>query len=100
MLIEEGAVELVVPGNLPLGCNSVYLTLFQSPNRAYYDQRNGCLKAFNSFSKFHNIQLKFALEKLRKKYPHANIVYADYYGAASRLFRNPKHYGKGITFIF
>lgn len=79
--IEEGAVELVVPGNLPIGCSAVYLTIFQNPNISFYD-RNGCLKAFNAFSKYHNNEIKWSWEKLREKYPHARIIYADYYGAA------------------
>ncbi|KAJ4846874.1 hypothetical protein Tsubulata_011877 [Turnera subulata] len=92
MLIEEGAVELMVPGNLPIGCSAVYLTLLRSQNKADYDQ-NGCLKAYNAFSKYHNNQLKLALEKLRQKYPHARIMYADYYGAAKRFYHAPQHYG-------
>ncbi|KAA8519684.1 hypothetical protein F0562_013871 [Nyssa sinensis] len=92
MLIEEGAVELLVPGNMPIGCSAVYLTLFQSPNRADYDQ-HGCLKAYNAFSKYHNAQLKLALQKLRPKYPHARIIYADYYGAAKPSIHAPLHHG-------
>ncbi|XP_052202857.1 GDSL esterase/lipase At5g45910 [Diospyros lotus] len=92
MLIEEGAAELAVPGNLPIGCSALYLTVFQSPNKADYDQ-NGCLKGYNSFSKYHNAQLKLALEKLRGKYPNARIIYADYYGAAKRFFHTPFHHG-------
>ncbi|OAY26296.1 GDSL esterase/lipase At5g45910 [Manihot esculenta] len=91
MLIEEGAVELVVPGNLPVGCSAVYLTLFRSPNKADYDQ-NGCLKIYNAFAKYHNKQLKGALEILRQKYPHARIIYADYYAAAKRFYHSPNHY--------
>ncbi|XP_052180582.1 GDSL esterase/lipase At5g45910-like [Diospyros lotus] len=92
MLIEEGAVDLVVPGNLPIGCSAVYLTLFKSPNKTDYDQ-NGCLKVYNAFSKYHNSQLKLALEKLRQKYPQAKIIYADNYGAAKRIFHSPGHHG-------
>ncbi|XP_051129142.1 GDSL esterase/lipase At5g45910-like [Andrographis paniculata] len=92
VLIEEGATEMVVPGNLPIGCNSVYLTLFRTDKKEAYD-KNGCLKAYNGFSKYHNSQLKAALAKLRRKYPNAKISYADYYGAAKRFFHAPKHYG-------
>ncbi|XP_057487870.1 GDSL esterase/lipase At5g45910-like [Actinidia eriantha] len=92
VLIEEGAVELVVPGNLPIGCSAAYLTLLQSPNKADYDQ-DGCLKPYNAFYKYHNALLKLALEKLRLRYPHARIIYADYYGAAKRFFHAPLHYG-------
>ncbi|KAM7525043.1 hypothetical protein LguiA_014945 [Lonicera macranthoides] len=91
-VIEEGAVNLMVPGNLPIGCSAVYLTLFQTPNKSAYDG-NGCLKIYNAFSKYHNSQLKLALEKLRQKYTHAKIIYADYYGAAKPLFHAPKHLG-------
>ncbi|KAJ0017134.1 hypothetical protein Pint_10439 [Pistacia integerrima] len=93
MLIEEGAVELVVPGNLPVGCSAVYMTLFRSPNKADYDPRNGCLKAYNAFAKYHNNKLKDALQTLRLKYPHTKIIYADYYGAAKRFYHAPKRYG-------
>ncbi|XP_057463521.1 LOW QUALITY PROTEIN: GDSL esterase/lipase At5g45910-like [Actinidia eriantha] len=100
MLIDEGALELVVPGNLPIGCSAVYLTFFQSPNKADYDQ-NGCLKPHNAFSKYHNAQLKFALEKLRQKYPHAKIIYADYYGVAKQMIHAPLHHGlsNGVTLL-
>lgn len=92
MLIDEGARDLIVPGNLPIGCSAVYLTLFQTPNKAAYDG-NGCLKAYNAFSKYHNAQLKLALVKLSQKYPKARIAYADYYGAAKGMFHTPKHLG-------
>ncbi|KAK2984193.1 hypothetical protein RJ640_017306 [Escallonia rubra] len=92
MMIEEGAVDLIVPGNLPIGCSAVYLTLFQTPDKVAYDQ-NGCLKAYNAFSKYHNAQLKLALEKLRQKYPQARLIYADYYAAAKRFFHTPQHDG-------
>ncbi|TYG65209.1 hypothetical protein ES288_D06G167900v1 [Gossypium darwinii] len=91
-LIEEGAVELMVPGNFPIGCSAVYLTLFESPKKEDYD-RHGCLKAFNGFAKYHNNQLKQALDTLRQKYPHARIFYADYYGAAMRYVHAPLHHG-------
>ncbi|PRQ29106.1 putative sinapine esterase [Rosa chinensis] len=92
-LIEEGAVELVVPGNLPIGCSAVYLTLYGGPNKAYYEKRNGCLKAFNAFAKHHNKELKRALGTLEEKYPHARIIYADYYGASMPFYHAPQHYG-------
>lgn len=92
MLIKEGAVEILVPGNLPIGCSSVYLTLFQTPDRTAYD-KYGCLEAHNSFAQYHNSQLKLALGKLRKKYPQAKIMYADYYNAAKQYVHTPRHHG-------
>lgn len=82
----------MVPGNLPIGCSAVYLTLFRSQNIEDYDN-NGCLKALNGFAKYHNKQLNLALETIRHKNPHARIIYADYYGAAQRFFHAPGHYG-------
>lgn len=99
-LIEEGAVELMVPGNLPIGCSAVYLTLFQSPNSFKYDPRDGCLKAYNDFAKYHNEYLKEALQMLQQKYPHTRIIYADYYGAAMRIYRAPRNYGKSFFRIW
>nr|XP_017221503.1 PREDICTED: GDSL esterase/lipase At5g45910-like [Daucus carota subsp. sativus] len=74
------------------GCLPAYLTLFLTLEKAAYD-RNGCLRAHNAFAKFHNKQLQFALGSLRAKYPHANIMYADYYNAAKKYVHNPLHHG-------
>lgn len=92
ILIEEGASSILVPGNLPVGCSAVYLTLFQSPNKADYDE-NGCLKGYNAFARYHNAQLKITLEKLRVRYPKANIMYGDYYNAAMQYIHEPGHHG-------
>ncbi|XP_028774892.1 GDSL esterase/lipase At5g45910 isoform X2 [Neltuma alba] len=91
-LIAEGAVELVVPGNLPVGCSPLYMTLFMSQNKEDFD-KNGCLKNFNAFAQFHNKQLNLALDTLRKKNPQVRIIYADYYGAAKRFIHKPQHFG-------
>ncbi|XP_014517982.1 GDSL esterase/lipase At5g45910 [Vigna radiata var. radiata] len=91
-LIAEGAREMLVPGNLPIGCSALYLTLFRSENKEDYDG-NGCLKSFNGFAEYHNKELKLALKTLRQTNPHARILYADYYGAAKRFFHAPGHYG-------
>ncbi|OAY67916.1 GDSL esterase/lipase, partial [Ananas comosus] len=96
-LINNGAIHLMVPGNLPFGCSSVYLTLFGSVRKADYDRRNGCLKKFNSFAKYHNALLRRALARLQRKYQRARIIYADYYGAAIPFSHAPKHFGE-ITF--
>ncbi|KAK9940535.1 hypothetical protein M0R45_017191 [Rubus argutus] len=89
-LIEEGAVELVVPGNLPIGCSAMYLTFFKNSKKAFYDETNGCLKAFNTFAEYHNSALKRALWFLKLKYPHARIIYADYFEAAMPMFVAPQ----------
>ncbi|KAK4798331.1 hypothetical protein SAY86_030657 [Trapa natans] len=94
VLIEEGAADLMVPGNLPIGCSAVYLTIFsRTANKSDYDPRTGCLKAYNALARYHNQQLMQSLQALRLKYPHARIIYADYYGAAMRLYHTPKRFG-------
>ncbi|XP_010277742.1 PREDICTED: GDSL esterase/lipase At1g28610-like [Nelumbo nucifera] len=93
MLIEQGAVTLLVPGNLPIGCSAAYLTQFQSPNKDDYDPETGCLKWLNEFAQKFNDHLVKELDGMRELYPHATIIYADYYNAAMRIYRSPSQYG-------
>ncbi|KAK7314200.1 hypothetical protein VNO77_39413 [Canavalia gladiata] len=91
-LIEEGAIELVLPGNFPIGCNSAVLTVINSDNKDDYDQF-GCLKAYNTFIKYYNGKLKQAIKMLRQKNSKVKIIYFDYYDAAKCLFQEPHKYG-------
>lgn len=86
-------MHLVVPGNLPIGCSSAYLTLHPSSNRSDYDS-TGCLKTYNDFAQHHNAVLQDKLRLLRRSYPEARIMYADYYGAAMSFAQNPKQFGE------
>ncbi|KAF9598467.1 hypothetical protein IFM89_027901 [Coptis chinensis] len=89
ILINEGAVTLLVPGNFPIGCSASYLTIFKSQNKNDYDPSTGCLNWLNEFSQFHNHLLQNKLNRLREKYPHATIIYADYYTVAMKMFLFP-----------
>ncbi|TVU22868.1 hypothetical protein EJB05_32589 [Eragrostis curvula] len=91
-LIRAGAKHLVVPGILPIGCSSAYLTLHPGRNRSDYDSV-GCLKTYNDFAQHHNAVLQQKLQALRRKYPQARIMYADYYGASMAFAKNPKQFG-------
>ncbi|KAJ1440781.1 SGNH hydrolase superfamily [Sesbania bispinosa] len=91
-LIEEGAVELAVPGNFPIGCISGVLTLVNITQKDDYDQF-GCLTSYNTFIEYYNGQLKQAIETLRQKHPQVKIMYFDYYNDAKRLFQAPQQYG-------
>ncbi|KAF8031048.1 hypothetical protein BT93_D0282 [Corymbia citriodora subsp. variegata] len=93
MLIEEGAVELVVPGNLPIGCLTSFITTAPPFIKDDANKITGCLNLFNKFARYHNNYLQRELRRLRKKYRHARIIYADYYGDALRLFESPVQYG-------
>ncbi|XBI16718.1 hypothetical protein VPH35_058929 [Triticum aestivum] len=95
-LIKGGAMHLVVPGNLPMGCSSAYLTLHPGRSRGDYDAV-GCLKTYNDFAQRHNAMVQQKLQVLRLKYPEARIMYADYYGAAMAFAKNPKQFGECTT---
>ncbi|KAK2984191.1 hypothetical protein RJ640_017304 [Escallonia rubra] len=92
-LIELGAVTLMVPGNLPIGCSSSYLTLFKGSNKEEYDPETGCLTWLNKFAEYHNELLRNELNLIQQLNPHATIIYADYYNAAMQLYRSPKKFG-------
>lgn len=92
-LIEQGAAEVGVGGLFPLGCSTVFLTLFRSSKELDYDSL-GCLTAFNAFSELHNSRLKASLDIPRKEYPHSKIVYMDYFGATMRFIGDPQRYGE------
>jgi phospholipase/lecithinase/hemolysin len=91
-LIEEGAVELVVPGNFPLGCNAAVLGIVNSKKKEDYDE-SGCLIAYNAFTEYFIEQLKSSIETLKQKHPQAKIIYFDYYNNVKRLYQEPQKYG-------
>ncbi|XP_027367914.1 GDSL esterase/lipase At1g28590-like [Abrus precatorius] len=91
-LIDLGARTLMVPGNLPLGCSAVYLTLYETVDKNQYDQY-GCLKWLSEFAEYYNQKLQSAIDRLRELHPHANIIYADYYNAALPLYQYPTYFG-------
>ena len=93
MLIDHGATTLVVPGNFPVGCSTMYLTMAHSHNKEDYDPITGCLKKWNEFTEYKNKRLIKELDRLRYRYPHATIIYADYYNIAMRVFRSPHEFG-------
>ncbi|XP_027942192.1 GDSL esterase/lipase At5g45910-like [Vigna unguiculata] len=91
-VIEHGAVEIAVPGNFPIGCNSFVLKTAGSDKKEDYDEY-GCLIPYNNIISEFNEQLKKGLETLRQKNPTVKIMYFDYYGAALSLFHEPKKFG-------
>lgn len=92
-VISLGAVQVVVPGNFPIGCVPIFLTAFQTTNATAYD-KNQCLKDLNEFAVFHNQYLKQAISILKKENPETKIVYADYYNAFLWLLENCSYLGK------
>lgn len=91
-LINLGAMYIVVPGVLPVGCFPIYLTLYQTSNAGDYDQY-GCLKRFNALSTYHNSLLQSKVSSLQSKYPWARIMYADFYSHVYDMVKAPGNYG-------
>ncbi|GMJ11825.1 hypothetical protein like AT5G03980 [Hibiscus trionum] len=79
-VIAYGATRLVVPGNFPIGCFPVYLTLFQTDDTTAYDELH-CLIELNKFSIYHNNLLREAIDELKEEHPGVIVVYGDYYNA-------------------
>ncbi|RWV86331.1 hypothetical protein GW17_00051784 [Ensete ventricosum] len=91
--ITLGAKNFIVPGNLPIGCIPAWLSKYKSSAPGYYDA-NGCIIWLNDFSQFYGSKLQDELEKLKSVHSTVNIYYADYYGAGTRVFSNPKQFGE------
>lgn len=92
-LIELGAETFVVPGNLPIGCSTTYLTLYYGSDKVKYDNTTGCLIELNKFAEYHNELLQMELNQIRELHPNVNVIYGDYYNAALQFFSSPKEYG-------
>ncbi|XP_009409411.3 GDSL esterase/lipase At5g45910-like [Musa acuminata AAA Group] len=91
-LIGHGAVDIVVPGMLPIGCFPLYLTLYGSSNKNDYTDI-GCLRKYNDFAEHHNSFLQRVIYGLQRKYSWTRIRYADYYSPTLRFASNPTKYG-------
>ncbi|KAL3512425.1 hypothetical protein ACH5RR_025142 [Cinchona calisaya] len=91
-VIRLGAVHIIVPGNLPIGCNPAYLTAFSISDPKAYDDK-GCLRGFNAFVSFYNMYLQRALKSLRLEFPDVDILYVDYYKAFEYVLGNARHLG-------
>jgi len=91
-LISLGAMYVVVPGVLPVGCFPIYLTLYQTSSAGDYDQY-GCLKRFNALSAQHNSLLQAKVSSLQSKYPGARVMYADFYSHVYDMVKSPASYG-------
>ncbi|KAL8028870.1 hypothetical protein ABFX02_14G189800 [Erythranthe guttata] len=89
-VIEFGAVRIVVPGILPLGCLPALLTRFETKDSKSYDKFQ-CLNYLNNLSQYHNSELQKAIQEVKKQNPNVAILYGDYYNAYTAILRNASH---------
>jgi len=85
-VINAGAKQIIVPGNFPVGCMTIYLAEFKSNDSEMYDELN-CLKCWNDFATFHNDQLQAAIKDLQKENDDVAIIYADYFNALTSILQ-------------
>ncbi|THU70024.1 hypothetical protein C4D60_Mb08t20630 [Musa balbisiana] len=92
-LIGLGAVDIIVPALLPVGCFPLYLTLYNTSDPEDYGPRTGCMRRHNALSWYHNTLLRRQLDRLRPKYPAVSIRFADFYAQVFDFAINPLKYG-------
>lgn len=88
-ILSKGAKYLVVQGLPPTGCLTLAMALAPENDRDAW----GCVGNSNKQSYNHNTILQAKLNDLRKKYPDAVIVYADYWDSYISVLKDPKKYG-------
>ncbi|KAL1824395.1 hypothetical protein ACET3Z_011173 [Daucus carota] len=88
-IIKLGARNIVIPGNFPIGYE-LPTTTFRA-NSSF--DLNHCLRDYNQFSVYYNLQLRVAIVKLQLENPSVAIVYGDLYFAFQRLFSPTIHPG-------
>ncbi|URE39790.1 GDSL esterase lipase [Musa troglodytarum] len=92
-LIGLGAVDIIVPALLPVGCFPLYLTLYNTSDPEDYGPGTGCMRRHNALSWYHNTLLRRQLDRLRPKYPAVSIRFADFYAQVFDFAINPLKYG-------
>lgn len=88
-ILNKGAKYIVVQGLPPTGCLTLAMSLASSEDR----DTMGCVGSANTQSYQHNTILQTKLTKLKQQYPHALILYADYWNSYSFIMKNTRHYG-------
>ncbi|KMS94922.1 hypothetical protein BVRB_014090, partial [Beta vulgaris subsp. vulgaris] len=91
-VINLGATRIVVPGNFPIGCMTIYLKMFKTDSSRLYDELQ-CLKSLNKFAKFHNSKLQEVIGELQSEYQDVSIVYADYFLAMKEILKHATSLG-------
>ncbi|KAL7603956.1 hypothetical protein Lser_V15G17342 [Lactuca serriola] len=88
-LLKKGAKYMVVEGLPTTGC--LTLSMAYAPESDRDDM--GCVGSLNKQSYNHNTILQTKIQDLRKKYPEAVIIYADYWNAYRNVIKNASKLG-------
>ncbi|CAH9109869.1 unnamed protein product [Cuscuta epithymum] len=88
-MLKKGAKKMVVQGLPTTGCLTLALYLAPPDDR----DAMGCVASSNNQSYAHNAILQSNLDILRRRFPQATIVYADYWNAYKSILTNAKRYG-------
>ncbi|XP_071703664.1 GDSL esterase/lipase At3g48460-like [Rutidosis leptorrhynchoides] len=88
-LLKKGAKYMVVQGLPTTGCLTLAMYLSAESDR----DDIGCVASANNQSYVHNTILQTNIQSLRKKYPKAIIVYADYWNAYHYIMKNAPKLG-------
>lgn len=88
-ILSKGAKYVVIQGLPPTGCLTLAMVLAQPEDR----DDLGCVRSANQQSSTHNALLQAKIQDLRKKFPQALILYADYYQAYHDIIKAPAKYG-------
>ncbi|KAK9705489.1 hypothetical protein RND81_07G060900 [Saponaria officinalis] len=86
-IIDIGATQIVIPGNFPIGCMPIFLTLFKTNDSNMYDEIK-CLKEYNGHAQFYNDQLQQTIIELQKNHSDVTIVYMDYFGVLQEILQH------------
>ncbi|KAH7549769.1 hypothetical protein ACOSP7_025295 [Xanthoceras sorbifolium] len=88
-LLKRGAKYIVVQGLPTSGCLTLAMYLASENDR----DDLGCVKSANNQTYTHNVALQGKLQDLRRQFPQAVIVYADYWNAYHMIMKNQNKYG-------
>ncbi|KAI7727428.1 hypothetical protein M8C21_020433, partial [Ambrosia artemisiifolia] len=88
-LLNKGAKYMVVQGLPATGCLTLAMYLSSDSDR----DDMGCVATVNNQSYIHNTDLQTNIQNLRRKYPNAVLVYADYWSAYRSVIQNAPKLG-------
>ncbi|MCO5592898.1 hypothetical protein L7F22_046902 [Adiantum nelumboides] len=87
-LLELGVKHIVVQGQFPMGCISLYLKTLHGTKT----DKHGCIESVMRISDHHNHMLKDVVHHLAKKHKHAHIVFFDTTAAYLHILKHASQY--------